>query len=257
MGARLGQHFLTDESARDVIVAAACLEAGGRVLEIGPGRGMLTGALLSAAKMVTAVEMDERLAGSLPERLGSPANLRVVRADFLTLDLAELGDGPFTVVANLPYAVATPILQKLLLWARWERAVLMFQKEVAQRIAAASGGRFGLLTLSVLLRAEPELILEVPRESFSPRPEVASAVVRLTRRREPLLSGTEEEAFFRVAKAAFAQRRKMAAGPVAGAFGLPREKVAAAFERCGLKPTCRAEEIPLAAWLRLPKELAA
>jgi 16S rRNA (adenine1518-N6/adenine1519-N6)-dimethyltransferase len=257
MPARLGQHFLIDEGVRDAIVAAADVRPGERVLEIGPGRGMLTGPLLRRAREVLAVEMDDVLAPALPARMGElAARLRLVHADFLKLDLTELGEGPFKLVANLPYSVATPILQKVLPWPGWTSAVLMFQKEVAERIAAASGdGRYGMLTLSVLVFAEPELLLEVPRESFAPRPKIASAVVRLTRRAAPLLGERERELFFRVARAAFGERRKMAAGPLSRALGLDRGKVARALESAGLKPTCRAEEIPFAAFLKLPGAL--
>jgi 16S rRNA (adenine1518-N6/adenine1519-N6)-dimethyltransferase len=198
MGARLGQHFLADEKAAEAIVAAA--HPLGRVLEIGPGRGVLTMKLCAAASEVIAVELDERLAA----KLAAP-NLRVIHADMLKLDLSTLGPGPFTIVANLPYAVGTPILQKLLLWPEWETAVLMFQKEVADRVVDEAG----LLRLSVWLRADAERILEVPKASFRPPPKVDSAVVRLRRLPRPRLDEEGEKKLFKLAKAAFSQRRKM------------------------------------------------
>lgn len=258
MPARLGQHFLINEGVRDAILAGARLEPGERVLEIGPGHGILTREILSRGSDVLAVEMDEALAGALGRELGPEAGsrLRLWRRDFLKLDLSELGAGPFKVVANLPYAVATPILQRVLAWPEWSLAVLMFQREVAERIAARPGsGRYGLLTLSVLLYAEAEVLLSVPREDFSPRPQVSSALVRLRRRERPLLDERDQGSFFRVARAAFGQRRKMAAGPIAAGLGLPRARVAEALESLGLKPTCRAEEIPFEAYLRMPADL--
>jgi 16S rRNA (adenine1518-N6/adenine1519-N6)-dimethyltransferase len=189
--------------------------------------------------------------------LGGPANLRVVNADFLEFDLESLGPGPWKIAANLPYAVATPILQRLLPWPHWSVAVLMFQKEVAERIAARPGGAdYGLLTLSVGIHASAELVLEFSRESFRPRPKVASAAVLLTRRTEPLVPAVEQAAFFRVAKVAFGQRRKMALGVLARGLNLGREKVAGAFAALGIAPSARAEEISLELWRSLARMLA-
>ncbi len=246
MGARLDQHFLVDQHIRDSIIDVADIGPQDRVLEIGPGRGFLTEALLKRAREVMAVEMDERLIARLDEAVGKPPHLRVICADFLQLKLESLEPGPWKVVANLPYAVATPILQRLLTWPHWQVAVLMFQKEVAERITAAPGcGDYGLLTLSAQVHASSEIVLEVPRESFAPRPQVASAVVRLMRRPEPLVSDREQKVFFRVIHAAFSQRRKMALGLLARSLNLPRERVAEAFVTEKIALAARAEEISL------------
>jgi 16S rRNA (adenine1518-N6/adenine1519-N6)-dimethyltransferase len=256
MGARLDQHYLVDTAVRDAIAAAADIGPGDSVLEIGPGRGILTSALVGQAKTVVAVELDELLAAQLPGALGGPAGLRVVNADFLEFDLDSLGAGPWKIAANLPYAVGTPILQRLLPWPHWSTAVLMFQKEVAERIAAAPGNAdYGLLTLSVMIHAEAELLLEVSRESFRPRPRVASAVVVLKRRPQPLVPAAEQASFFRVAKAAFGQRRKMALGVLAKSLGLERTRVEGAFAELGISPSARAEEIPFELWCVLAKNL--
>lgn len=253
MPARLGQHFLRDTTVRDAIVAAARLSPSDRVLEIGPGRGVLTGALCRTAGEVVAVELDERLAESLPERLERPANLKLVREDFLKLDLATLGPGPFVVVSNLPYSVASPILQKLLDWPAWTSAVLMFQKEVALRVVAAPGSAdYGLLRLSVWLKADAEWVIEVPRNAFTPPPQVASGVVRL--KRLPAPRG-DERSLFRVAKPAFAQRRKMAAGVLCRGLGVERERVESFLEACGASRDARPEAIPPEAWLKLAAQL--
>ncbi len=255
MGARLGQHFLVDEGVRDSIVAAARLGPQARVLEIGSGRGALTGALLERCARLVAVEKDERLAAALAERLGG-GKASVIAADFLRFGLETLGEDGWTVVGNLPYAVGAPILQKILAWPGWTSAVLMFQKEVALRVAAGPGGPdYGLLTLSTAIAAEAELVCEAPRRCFSPPPRVDSAVVRLVRRPRALVEGAARDAFFRVAKAAFSQRRKKAASPISGALGLPRERVEQALASCGVPVDARAERIPLSAYLALPGRL--
>lgn len=254
MGAKLGQHFLSDGSAVAAI-AAAC--GSGRVLEIGPGKGALTKALLDAGARVTAVELDDVLAKDLPGRVAARAGrLSVVNEDFLRFDLGALEPGPWTVAGNLPYAVATPILQKLLLWDGWERAVLMFQKEVAERVCAAPGGPdFGLLRLSVLLRADAELLLELPPGAFTPPPKVDSAVVLLRRLPRPRLDAEQERDFWRPAKAAFAQRRKTAAKTISGVLGLEKRAVEDALERLGLRRDARPETVPFEAWLALGRGL--
>lgn len=253
---RLGQHFLVDESVCESIVAALDPRVDEIVLEIGPGRGALTGLLVARGRPVVAVELDDWYAKSLLERFKSPENLRVVPQDFLQLDLSSLGPGPFAVAGNLPYAVGAPILQKILSWSGWSRAVLMFQKEVALRVAATPGGAdFGMLTLSTLVWAEPEIVVHAGRLCFSPPPKVDSAVVRLTRRAAPAVPEAEQPAFFRLAKAAFAQRRKMAAGTIASFLRLPRETVVAAFESLGVPATARPEMIPFSAWVALPRLL--
>jgi 16S rRNA (adenine1518-N6/adenine1519-N6)-dimethyltransferase len=257
MGAKLDQHYLVDTKVRDTVAAAAQISSGDSVLEIGPGRGILTQALLPSARTVVAVELDDLLAAHLATTLGSPPNLRVVNADFLEFQLESLGPGPWKVAANLPYAVGTPILQRILPWTHWSTAVLMFQKEVAERIAARPGGAdYGLLTLSVMIHAQAEFLLEVSRESFRPRPQVASAVVLLTRRSEPLVPAAEQAAFFRVAKIAFGQRRKMALGVLARGLGLDREKMGAAFADLGIAPSARAEEISFDCWRGLARSLS-
>ncbi len=274
MGARLGQHFLRDEGVRDAVVGLAHARPGDLVLEIGPGRGALTGRLLAAGAAVTAVELDEVIAGKLPGMVGrfltahgggtsSPdgsvghtAGLTIINEDFLRVDLRELGPGPWLVVGNLPYAVGTPILQKLLAWNAWTRAVLMFQKEVGERIVAGPGGAdYGLLSLSVRARADAELAFEVPRAAFMPPPNVDSAVVVLTRRALPRLPAAEERGFWRLAKIAFTQRRKMAAGVLSKALGRPRAEVDAAFAAAGLDVSARPEEIAFDAWLALARAL--
>lgn len=245
MGAKLGQHFLRDEKAIAAIVSAC---GTGRVLEIGPGRGALTLPLLAAGASVTAIEKDDALADRLSDRL------TVINEDFLR---AALPQGTWRVVGNLPYAVATPILQKLLLWEGWDEAVLMFQKEVAERVCAPVGtADYGLLRLSVLLRAQAELLFTLPPGAFAPPPKVDSAVVRLRRLPKPLLDGAAERAFWRPVKAAFQQRRKMAAKTIADGLRRDKKEVEDLLEALGLRRDARPETIPFEAWLALGRALA-
>jgi 16S rRNA (adenine1518-N6/adenine1519-N6)-dimethyltransferase len=254
--AKLGQHFLTDKGALEDIVRAAGISEGDPVLEIGPGRGALTGPLLAAGARVTAVETDAAFAAGLPGLLKSPQSLTVIHEDFLRLDLAALGSGPWRVVGNLPYAVGTPILQKVLSWDRWTTAALMFQKEVALRVVSGTGGAdYGLLALSVRARADAVLALELSPESFRPRPKVDSAVVLFRRLDAPRVPPSDERAFWRLAKTAFEQRRKMAAGVLSKALGRSRADVEAAFAAAGVAAAARPEEIPFEAWAALAKTL--
>lgn len=253
--AKLGQHFLTDQGALDDIVRASGVRPGDLTLEIGPGRGALTGPLLKAGAKVTAVEADDALAAALPGVVKSP-NLVVHDEDFLRFDLGSLPKGPWIVVANLPYAVGTAILQKLLLWEDWTTATLMFQKEVAERVVAGTGGPdYGLLGLSVRLRADAEIAFELPPSAFRPRPQVDSAVVCLRRLAQPRIEAAYEKNFWRLAKTAFTQRRKMAASVLSKALGRPRSDVEAAFAAAGVAADARPENIPFEAWVSLARSL--
>jgi len=255
--AKLGQHFLTDQGALDDIVRAAGVRPGDAVLEIGPGRGALTKPLLAAGAKVVAVEADDAFAAALPGLLKTPERLTVVGEDFLRFDLATLGPGPWLVVGNLPYAVGTPILQKVLLWDRWTTATLMFQKEVGLRLVSETGGPdYGLLSLSVKIRADAELALELAPASFRPRPKVDSAVVLFRRLETPRVPPANEKKFWLLAKTAFGQRRKMAASVLSKALRRPRAEVEAAFASAGVAADARPEHIPFEAWAALAARLS-
>ncbi len=254
MRGRLGQHFLVDPSICGRIVDAAGLSASDRVVEIGPGRGALTRALAGRAQ-VTAIELDASLAESLRGELAGLPGARVLHANFLRFPLESLPP-PVKFVGNLPYSAATAMLMRIVAWDGWTESVLMFQKEVADRILASPGSRdYGSLTLAVSARAEAEPVLEAPPEAFSPRPKVHSSVVRLTRRPEPLVPAAEWPWFERVARAAFSQRRKTAANAIAAGLSVPRASVEAGLEACRLEPRARAESIPLAGFLALARSI--
>ncbi len=254
--AKLGQHFLADASAARRIVEAADLASGDTVVEIGPGRGALTTELLSRGCRVVAIEMDRALASLLRDQFAGVDRIEIHEADFLRFDIEPYKDASPKFIGNLPYAAASPILQKILSWPSWRLAVFMFQKEVADRLTARPGGAdYGVLTLSRWIRADAEALLTLGPESFRPRPRIRSTVLRFRRLDTPRLAPQDEKLFFRAAKAAFQERRKMAAGAMARLLDLPRSRVEAAFLKLGLDPRCRAQEIPPEAYLRLPSEL--
>ncbi len=257
MRAKLDQHFLVDESAADRIVSAAEIKPGEDIVEIGPGEGVLTRRILGSGARLTAVEIDERLAAKLEGLFGADPNFNLLRSDFLKLDPASL-PSPCKIVSNLPYSMATSILQRLLPWHGWGSAVLMFQKEVAERVCARpGGGDYGVLSISVALFAEAERLFDVPPRSFRPPPKVDSSVLGLRRlSRSRLPEGLSEEFFFKVVRAAFSQRRKMAANSLAGALRLERGLLVSAMRQAGLDPEMRAERISLDGFFRLVQSLS-
>lgn len=252
---RLGQHFLTDKPIALRIVEAANLSISDQVLEIGPGKGALTSEIFKRAGRMVVVEKDEALAQRLGRIFPNESRFLIFNRDFLDFDLAALADGSFVILSNLPYAVGTLILQKLLIWPRWTKGVFMLQKEVAARVAAFSGADYGLLSLSVFLHAEAELLFDVGPESFSPVPSVWSSVLRLKRRENPLLSQSEEDSFYRLAKAAFGQRRKMALNRMAEAFSLSRSEMERYFADLNLDFSVRAQDILPNSYLQLARLL--
>ena len=253
----LGQHFLLDLNLTAAIVRQAGELAGRHVVEIGPGPGGLTRALLgSAAESVVAVELDRRAIGALAELAETDGRLRVVEADALTLDLAALVATPRQVVANLPYNAGSPLLVRLLRQAAsWERLTLMFQLEVAERICAAPGtAAYGRLSVLAQATCRAELRLTVPAAAFTPPPKVTSAVVVLTPLAEqppPALLAALE----RLTAAAFGQRRKMLRGslkavggerllPAAGILGERRAETLAVEEFLRLADLIRSRPSP-------------
>jgi len=242
---RVGQNFLVDEGVVDAIVAAAGVRPGDAVLEIGPGIGTLTQGLLEAGAKVVAVELDQRLVRVLRETLAGYEDVRVVHGDILKINIPQqMAIAPYKVVANLPYYITTPILL-LLLEQRLPVSVLvaMVQKEVAQRMVAAPGGKdYGALSVAVQYFTVPEIVLTVPPRSFIPAPAVESAVIRCTVRERPPVEVADEAAFFRVVKAAFAQRRKTLANALKAA-GIDAAAVLAA---AGVDGGRRGETLALA-----------
>ena len=241
----LGQHFLIDKNIVHKIVRLAELQPGETVLEIGPGRGILTEALLDSSGLVVAVELDAALCAHLRATLGRRSNFRLVEGDALTFDYAQV-PSPFLVVANLPYYVSTPLLFRLLEdRRRIDRLVLMLQEEVVARLAAAPGGRdYGALSIAAQFYCEVRQAFRVPPTCFRPKPQVGSAVVVLTPLRKPRVSVADEAFFFRIVRAGFAHRRKALPNSLRdeGFEGAP---TAAALEQAGIDPRRRAETLSI------------
>jgi len=247
----LGQNFLTDPRYLRKIVDAAQIGPGDRVIEIGPGLGHLTRQLASRAGELVIIELDDRLIPRLREEYGAAANVRIVHADALEYDYGAL-PGKWKVVANLPYYISTPIIQRLIgLHGRFSTLTLMLQKEVAERIAAAPGGKeYGFLSVLVQYSALPRLDLVVPAGAFTPRPKVDSAVVTLIMRERREHTAADEALFVRVIKAAFSQRRKTLRNSLSQ-LGYPKEVMEAVQGATGIDLGRRAETLSVAEFCRL------
>ncbi|HAD25108.1 MAG TPA: 16S rRNA (adenine(1518)-N(6)/adenine(1519)-N(6))-dimethyltransferase, partial [Alphaproteobacteria bacterium] len=252
------QNFLLDLNLTGRIARAAGPVAGYRVIEVGPGPGGLTRALLAVgAEKVIAIEKDTRCIAALrPLAEAYPGRLEVIAGDALTFDLATLGAGPTKIVANLPYNIATPLLIGWLSPAQWppvwDNLTLMFQKEVAQRIVAQPGSKaYGRLSVITQWRCDAEILFDVPAKAFTPPPKVTSAIVQITPRAAPMAAIAQAD-LERVTMAAFGQRRKMLRRSLSG-LGV---SVPDLLTLAGLEPTARAEEIDVAGFCALAKAYA-
>ena len=248
---RLGQNFLIDPNIVRKIVALAELGPSDHVLEIGPGRGILTEALSQAAGRVTAIEVDPRLHAYLETRQAELSNVELVCEDALVYPVESLPIGT-VVVANLPYYISTPLLFRLLdQHGRFPRMVLMLQAEVADRLVAKPGGSdYGVLSVMAQYAADITKAFKVSAQCFRPRPEVASAVVLLRTKERTRLSQQEEAAFRALVKAAFAHRRKTLANSLRDE-GYELSFVAERLKRLDIAPTRRAETLSVEDFLRL------
>ena len=252
----LSQNFLADPDVLDAILAEADPPAGRRVLEIGPGLGLLTGGLLAAGAEVTAVELDRGLAAFLRERFEGVESLRLIEGDALDQDLVRLVEPPYDVVANLPYHITSPILHALLgAPPRPDRLVLMVQREVAERIAAPPG-RMSYLSVFVQYHARVRIALRVAPTAFEPEPAVESAVIVV----EPYaaddrLDATSEDELWRLVQAAFRERRKMIHNVLARQLPLDAGRVTAALETAHIDPDRRPQTLAVGEWLALHEAL--
>ena len=251
----LGQHFLLDSNLTDRIVRAAGELTDVSVLEVGPGPGGLTRSLLAAgATEVVAIERDSRCAAALGELSAAfPGRLRVIQGDALDYEPEEILRGPAKIVSNLPYNVATPLLVKWMACAgRFESLVLMFQKEVAQRLTAAPGGKvYGRLSVLVQWRCAARKGFDIPASAFVPPPKITSTVVILTPRETPL-APADPYALERVTAAGFGQRRKMLRASLRTLGG----DATALLDAAGVSATARAEDLRVEDFCALARALA-
>lgn len=260
---KFGQNFLIDNNILDKIIESAKITQEDCVLEIGPGIGTMTQRLAEAAGEVVAVEIDRNLIPILAETLAEYDNVTVINEDILKVDInrivAEHGGKPVKVVANLPYYITTPIIMTLFeKHVPLKSVTVMVQKEVADRMRVGPGTKdYGALSLAVQYYAKPEIITKVPAACFMPRPNVDSAVIRLTRYEEPPVKAADEEWLFAIIRASFNQRRKTLANGLAnaGGLGVDRKQVEEALSCMGLAETVRGEALTLEQFAELSDRL--
>ena len=252
---RLGQNHLVDGEVLEAIVEAAAAAPGRNVLEIGPGIGILTGALLRAGANVTAVEVDRRLVAHLRDRFADDPALRLVEGDALDVPVADLIAPPWDLVANLPYHITSPVLHHVLgPEPRPERFVLMLQREVAERISAPPGG-LSYISVFVQYHADVRILRVVPASSFEPSPAVESAVL-VGEIRPRRLDPEREDELWRLVQAAFRERRKMLHNVLPRQLSfVGRDRFVAALEAAGIEHDRRPQTVSVEEWLDLAARL--
>ena len=257
---KFGQNFLIDTHVLEKIISAAGITKNDCVLEIGPGIGTMTQYLAENAGHVVAVEIDRNLIPILKETLADYDNVTVINEDILRVDIKALaeeynGGKPIKVVANLTYYITTPIIMGLFeSGVPIDNITVMVQKEVADRMKEGPGSKdYGALSLAVQYYAEPEIVANVPPNCFIPRPNVGSAVIRLTRHKEMPVEVKDPALMFKIIRASFNQRRKTLQNGLGNAPELPytKEQIAAAIAEMGLTPTIRGEALSLAQFAQL------
>lgn len=257
---KFGQNFLIDTHVLEKIISAAGITKDDMVLEIGPGIGTMTQYLAEAAGKVVAVEIDKNLIPILEDTLSEYDNVMVINDDVLKVDIRGLvekenGGRPVKVVANLPYYITTPIIMGLFEGnVPVESITVMVQKEVADRMKTGPGSKeYGALSLAVQYYANPEIVANVPPNCFMPRPNVGSAVIRLTRHETPVVDVKDEKLMFRIIRASFNQRRKTLVNGLknSGEINFSKEQIEAAITTIGKPLTIRGEALTLAEFAAL------
>lgn len=255
----LGQRFLVDRLVLQAILEAAELSEADDVLEVGPGPGVLTAKLAERARSVTAVEIDERMVAVLRDTLAGHDNVRIVRADALTVDLFAAGERrPTRIVANVPYQITTPLLERFIGDERRPPlVVVLVQEEVARRMVAtaSSGKERGFLSVFVQSFADVTIVRQVPPSAFRPAPKVSSAVVALRTHSRPAFGPLDRTAFLRFVSDVFRHRRKQLRGALGHEAGVTPDRAVAALRECGIESRRRAEELTLDEWVALARAL--
>ena len=250
---KFGQNFLIDTHILEKIIEEAQITQDDCVLEIGPGIGTMTQYLAENARHVVAVEIDKTLIPILEDTLSGYDNVTVLNADILKTNIQAICDEynngmPIKVVANLPYYITTPIIMGLFeSHVPLKSITIMVQKEVAERMKEGPGSKdYGALSLAVQYYADPEIVAEVSPNCFIPKPNVGSAVIRLTRYEKPPVDVKDESFMFGLIRASFNQRRKTLSNGLSNAgMGITRDEVTKALEQMGLSPTIRGEALTL------------
>jgi len=257
----LGQHFLSDPHILDAIVADAELPADATVIEVGPGPGALTAALIPATAHLAAIELDARLAQHLAELYAPWPHVHILQGDALAMTPQEVlaqsgGQAPYFVLGNIPYYITSPLLRHFLeAETPPQRLVFTIQLEVARRIVARPP-HMSLLAVSVQAYAQARITRKLPPGAFTPPPKVHSAVLRLDVLPQPRVTAKQRQRFFQIVKAGFGQKRKTLRNSLAAGLRLPAATTEAALVAAGLNPKQRAQELDIDDWLRLTAALA-
>ena len=261
---KFGQNFLIDTHVLDKIIDASGVTEDDFVLEIGPGIGTMTQYLCERAREVVAVEIDKNLIPILSDTLKNYSNVTVINEDILKLDICKLAEEknqgkPIKVVANLPYYITTPIIMGLFeSHVPIDSITIMVQKEVAERMQEGPGNKeYGALSLAVQYYARPEIVANVPPNCFMPRPNVGSAVIRLTRHEKPPVEVEDEKLMFRIIRASFNQRRKTLANGLNNSpeIHLPKEVIQESIVSLGVPENIRGEALSLEQFAELSNEI--
>lgn len=261
---KFGQNFLIDIHVLDKIIDASGVTEDDFVLEIGPGIGTMTQYLCERAREVVAVEIDKNLIPILSDTLKNYSNVTVINEDILKLDICKLAEEknqgkPIKVVANLPYYITTPIIMGLFeSHVPIDSITIMVQKEVAERMQEGPGSKeYGALSLAVQYYAKPEIVANVPPNCFMPRPNVGSAVIRLTRHEKPPVEVEDEKLMFRIIRASFNQRRKTLANGLNNSpeIHLPKEVIQESIVSLGVPENIRGEALSLEQFAELSNEI--
>ena len=261
---KFGQNFLIDTHVLDKIIDASGVTEDDFVLEIGPGIGTMTQYLCERAREVVAVEIDKNLIPILSDTLKNYSNVTVINEDILKLDICKLAEEknqgkPIKVVANLPYYITTPIIMGLFeSHVPIDSITIMVQKEVAERMQEKPGSKeYGALSLAVQYYAKPEIVANVPPNCFMPRPNVGSAVIRLTRHEKPPVEVEDEKLMFRIIRASFNQRRKTLANGLNNSpeIHLPKEVIQESIVSLGVPENIRGEALSLEQFAKLSNEI--
>ena len=253
---RFGQHFLTDRRSLERIVEALDPQPADTVVEIGPGRGALTSLLAARCRRLIAVEIDRDLVTLLREQFQDRPGVEIVDGDALETDWATLAGGSFLLAGNLPYYITTPLIFRILESPMPQRAVLLVQREVAERLVAAPGsGDFGALTVNVQVAVTVRIISRVSAGAFNPKPKVDSAIVLLTPRLQALLGADEENLFRKFVQAVFSMRRKQMLRVVRELWIPAADDAGVVLSGAGIDPTSRPETLKPETFLLLYREI--
>lgn len=254
MPTRLGQNFLKNDKIVEQIIKSANLSADDMILEVGPGKGILTEELAKNCKKVVAVEIDGELVSRLRKKFKSSERVEIIEGDILKIDLRSQISDPevsnYKVIANIPYYITSPII-KYFLENKFppKEMILMVQKEVAERIVAEPGNH-SILSLSVQHYASPELLFYVEKDNFDPAPEVDSAVIKISNIKKQK-NKIEPNNFFRVVRAGFCAKRKTLVNNLANSFHLDKKEVEEKLKKIGIESNSRAQELDIETWEKI------